>query len=99
MAFASFFYLLPVLITMIPSWLSIITLDTVLATWIFANIPIFQGVLGGLTLLLITYIVIRMYWIKKLPPKKPLWLMRITIILWIVTIVAGFGVTIIAYVI
>jgi len=39
-----------------------------------------------------------MRWVKKLPPAKPIWLMRTTITLWALSIVGGVSVYITAYV-
>lgn len=52
-----------------------------LATGTLAGVPVFHGVLGGVTQLLMTYTVTRMYWIERLPPEQPLWLMRTTLFL------------------
>jgi hypothetical protein len=40
--------------------------------------PVFHGVVGGMTQLLMTCTVIRMSWAEQLPPDEPIWLMRAT---------------------
>lgn len=99
MAVAALLNWIPVLIGMVPMWLVILKGSQLLATGTFYTIPIFHGILGGISQLLMTYTVVRMYWIKQLPPKNPLWLMRITITLWILSVIGGIGVYIVSYVI
>jgi uncharacterized membrane protein YozB (DUF420 family) len=90
---------LPVLVVMIPSWLGVVQGTEQLASGLFANVPVFHGILGGFTQLLMTYTVTRMYWIESLPPQKPIWLMRTTIFLWILTVLGGIGVYLVSFVI
>lgn len=97
MAIAGLFNWIPVLFVMIPTWVSILSGERSLGTGFLANIPVFHGFLGLMAQILITYTVFRMYWIKNLPPKKPLWLMRITMTLWFLTVIGGIGVYFTAY--
>ncbi len=89
MATAAMLNWVPVLGVMIPTLLAVLGGDETLVTGQFASLPIVHGILGSFTQLLMTYTVIRMYWIVSLPPNKPLWLMRITITLWMLTIIGG----------
>ncbi len=98
MAIAAFLNWIPVLLLMIPAWLGVVDGEVILATGLFSNIPVFHGILGGVTQILMTYTVIRMYWMESLPPSKPIWLMRITIILWFLTVLGGVGVYLVSYV-
>ena len=61
--------------------------------------PVFHGVVGGVTQLLMTYTVIRMSWAEHLPPDEPLWLMRATAILWLLALIGGSAVYVFKYVI
>jgi putative membrane protein len=77
---------IPVLIVMIPSWLGVVTNGDGTTT---SLAPLGHGVLGAVTQVLMSYTVVRMQWLEDLPPKEPLWLMRTTIILWILTVLGG----------
>ena len=81
---------IPVLVVMIPTWLGVAA-DTadVPPTMLGTLAPLGHGVLGAITQLLMTYTVARMYWLEDLPPDRPIWLMRSTMILWILTVVGG----------
>lgn len=79
----------PILIVMVPSWLSTLSGTQDLAAQPEALTPVAHGILGGITQLLITYTIVRMAWLKRLPPQRPLWLMRITIGLWLLTAIGG----------
>lgn len=98
MAVAALLNWLPVLIVMVPSWVGVLSGTETLATGTFANVPIFHGILGAFTQLLMTYTVIRMYWAENLPPQKPIGLMRTTIFLWILTVLGGIGVYLVSFV-
>jgi hypothetical protein len=87
----------PVLVVMIPAWIGLATGAETLATGPFASAPVFHGVLGGVTQLLMTYTVARMYWLEHLPPDEPIWLMRVTIILWLLTLIGGAAVYVVSY--
>ncbi len=97
MTAAAFLNWIPVLVVMIPNWIRIVTGTEPLAPGPFASVPVFHGVLGGVTQLLMTYTVIRMYWVKQLPPERPIWLMRVTMTLWLLTVVGGVGVYVVGY--
>ena len=99
MAVSALLNWLPVLVVMVPAWIGVLEGSETLATGAFANIPVFHGILGGITQVLMTYTVTRMYWIEDLPPKQPLWLMRTTIALWMLTVLGGIGVYVVSYVI
>ena len=86
MPWAALLNWVPVLFVMIPT-----TWSVLVGGWSGQSslLPIIHGVLGGITQLLMTYTVIRMYWVKTLPPTKPLWLMRTTITLWTLAFMGG----------
>lgn len=98
MATAALLNWVPVLLIMVPTWLDVASGTRTLATGPFASAPIFHGVLGAGTQLVMTYTVARMYWLKQLPPAKPLWLMRATAILWVLTAIGGTAVYVVSYV-
>lgn len=98
MAYAALLNWIPVLVVMVPTYVNILQGTETLATGPFASVPVFHGILGTVTQLLMTYTVTRMYWIESLPPRKPIWLMRTTISLWMLTILGGIGLYTIAYV-
>jgi uncharacterized membrane protein YozB (DUF420 family) len=99
MATAALLNWIPVLLVMIPSWVGVLAGSKTLATGPFALLPVFHGALGGLTQLLMMYTVTRMYWINQLPPRRPIWLMRTTLTLWLLTLVGGIAVYVVSYVI
>jgi len=88
-----------ILVVMIPRWIGVVSGTETLVTGTLAGVPVFHGVLGGVTQLLMTYTVTRMYWIERLPPERPLWLMRTTLVLWLLTLIGGIGVYVVSYVI
>jgi len=98
MAVAALLNWAPVLAVMIPSWVGVLIGTKTLTTGSFSLAPVLHGVLGGVTQLLMTYTVTRMYWIERLPPRKPIWLMRTTLGLWILTVVGGVAVYVVSYV-
>ncbi|MFW5714439.1 MAG: hypothetical protein ACOCYU_07195 [Brevefilum sp.] len=91
MAYAVFLNWIPVMVVMVPTFIDVLQGSETLATGLFANVPIVHGILGTITQLLMTYTVTRMYWIESLPPREPIWLMRTTIILWLLTVTGGVG--------
>jgi hypothetical protein len=97
MAVAALLNWLPVFLVMVPTWIGVVTGTETLATGAFAKLPAFHGVLGGVTQLLMTYTVTRMYWIEGLPPGRPIWLMRTTLILWLLTVSGGIVVYVVSY--
>ncbi|MGC9347629.1 MAG: hypothetical protein ACP5JG_05785 [Anaerolineae bacterium] len=97
MAVAAFLNWIPVLVVMIPQWIGVATGAETLVTGALASAPLLHGVLGAVTQLLMTYTVTRMYWVERLPPKKPIWLMRATLTLWSLTIIGGTVVYIVGY--
>ena len=98
MAAAALLNWIPVLLLMIPTWIGVVGGNVTLATGPFSIAPIFHGVLGSLTQLLMTYTVTRMYWRKQLPPAQPIWLMRITMGLWMLTLIGGIAVYTVGYI-
>ena len=97
MAPAAFLNWIPVLVVMVPAWLRVASGETQL-TGFWSLTPVFHGVLGGVTQLLMTYTVVRMYWAEDLPPDEPIWLMRAAAALWLLTIAGGSGVYVVTYV-
>ena len=98
MPVAAFLNWAPVLVVMIPTWIGVVTGTKTLATGPLAMAPVFHGVLGGVTQLLMTYTVTRMRWIEQLPPSRPIWLMRTTLTLWLLTLIGGVVVYVVSYV-
>jgi len=99
MAIAALLNWVPVLFLMIPVWVGIVNGTQALAAGTLRSVPIIHGTLGLITQLMMTYTVIRMYWVKTLPPQKTIWLMRTTITLWMLTILGGLGVYTVVYLI
>ena len=98
MAYAAFLNWIPVLVVMVPAFIGVLRGTETLATGTFATVPVFHGILGTVTQLLMTYTVTRMYWVESLPPSKPIWLMRTTIALWLLTVAGGIGVYTVSYI-
>jgi hypothetical protein len=90
---------LPVLIVMIPTWLGVAAgaADVPTPTIVSRIAPLGHGVLGAFAQLLLTYTVARMYWLEDLPPDRPIWLMRIALIVWVVTLIGGTAVYLALY--
>jgi len=86
MPWAALLNWIPVLFVMVPTAWSVLMGGS---TGQSSLLPLVHGVLGGITQFLMTYTVIRMYWIKTLPPSQPIWLMRTTILLWTLTLIGG----------
>ena len=89
---------LPILIVMVPTWIDKLTTNQEIVTQSTAITPLAHGVIGAFSQLLITYTVVRMSWLKNLPPNRPLWLMRITLGLWALTVIGGIFVYLTLYV-
>lgn len=89
MATGSFLNWIPVLMVMIPNWLAVASGTADTHAGIPTIAPLVHGVLGGVTQLLMTYTVTRMYWLEDLPPRRPIWLMRATIALWVIAVLGG----------
>lgn len=89
---------IPVLVVMIPMWMGVATGTEDTGAGIPTIAPLLHGVLGGVTQLLMTYTVTRMYWLEDLPPDRTIWLMRSTIVLWAVTVLGGAAVYLSLYV-
>jgi len=89
MATGAFLNWIPVLVVMIPKWLGVATGTADVAAGIPTVSSLGHGVLGGVTQLLMTYTVTRMYWLEDLPPDRPIWLMRVTGVLWGLTVLGG----------
>ena len=90
---------IPVLWVMIPGSIGVVTGAKPLVTGTLAVAPVFHGLLGAVTQLLMTYTVIRMYLLKQLPPDRPIWLMRSTLALWMLALIGGVGVYVVSFVI
>jgi hypothetical protein len=89
---------IPALIIMIPRWLGIVVVGADLPGGAPVLPPIGHGLLGGATQVLMTYTVTRMYWLEDLPPREPIWLMRTTIVLWMLSLLGGSFVYLLLYV-
>ncbi len=86
---------LPVLVGMMPRWTSLIGSDL---SSPFVSAPMIHGAAGLVVQVLMTYTVVRMNWLKRLPPRRPRWLMRVTIALWLLSVLSGVGVYLLLYV-
>jgi uncharacterized membrane protein YozB (DUF420 family) len=89
MATAGLLNWIPVLVVMIPKWLGVAAETAGIQDGLSTIAPLGHGVLGGVTQLLMTYTVTRMYWLEDLPPGRPIWLMRATGIIWALTLTGG----------
>lgn len=92
MAVAALANWIPVLLLMIPRWLHVIGRSESVVSGPLVILPVAHGVLGLIAQPLMTYTVVRMYWMKHLPPEQPIWLMRITLGLWMLTALGGVAV-------
>ena len=86
---------LPVLLVMIRPWTAFVSGGAANARLL---VPAVHGVVGLLAQTLMTYTVVRMQWLKRLPPRRPRWLMRGALVLWLLTVVGGSGVYWLLYV-
>jgi uncharacterized membrane protein YozB (DUF420 family) len=80
---------LPILFYMIPHWFLAAQGNLPGVSGPAQSLPILHGGLGLFTQLLIMYTVTHQNWIKTLPPKKPIWLMRATITFWGLSVLGG----------
>jgi uncharacterized membrane protein YozB (DUF420 family) len=54
-------------------------------------------VVGLAAQLVVTYTVLRMAWLTQLPPRRPKWLMRITLSIWALAVAGGVSVYVLLY--
>lgn len=99
MPWAALLNWIPILVVMVPVMSRIISGKYHLTGGVFGPLPYFHAALGLTTQVLLTYTVIRMKWATDFPPKKPLWLMRIALIMWVLTVLGGTFLYLAAYVI
>ena len=97
MAWLTFLAYGPILVGMVPAWLGLARLGGAVFAQQATVVPFMHGVVGGLAQLLMTYTVVRMNWRRKWPPRRPLWLMRISLALWLLAIGGGSGVYLLLY--
>lgn len=97
MAWVTFLAWLPILFGMVVPWLGLARLGNTVFAQPATVVPFMHGVTGGLAQLMMTYTVVRMNWRRKWPPHRPLWLMRISLALWLLSIVGGTGVYLLLY--
>lgn len=97
MAAAALLTWLPAVFVMVPVWLEVVRGSETIAPAQWRVAPVFHGALGLVALLLMTYTVTRMYWLKQLPPEQPVWLMRSTLGLWLLAVIGGVSVYLVAY--
>ncbi len=86
-----------ILVGMVPAWLGLARLGGAVFAQQATVVPFMHGVTGGLAQLLMTYTVVRMNWRRRWPPRRPLWLMRIALALWLLTVVGGSVVYLLLY--
>jgi uncharacterized membrane protein YozB (DUF420 family) len=91
---ATFLNWLPLLMGMIPGWLGLIGSDL---SSPFISVPMIHGIAGFIVQVLMTYTVVRMNWLKRLPPRRPGRLMRVTLALWMISLVSGLAVYVLFY--
>ncbi len=89
---------IPILIVMIPTSLKILRYGLTLTSGPFATMPLVHAVIGTVAQILMTYTVIRMKWAKKLPPHRTRVLMRVAMVLWVLTMVGGIALYVVAYI-
>ena len=89
MAAAGLLNWIPMLLFMLPRWLDVVQGQDSITGSLADTGPLIHGIIGGVIQLLITYTIIRMYWIKELPPRQPVWLMRSTLTLWALSVLSG----------
>jgi hypothetical protein len=89
MAIAALTNWIPVLLRMIPKWLELVVRSESVVSGPLVITPLLHGVLGLGVQGLMTYTVTRMYWLERLPPERPIWLMRITLGLWMLMVIGG----------
>lgn len=94
LAVATFLNWLPLLVGMIPQWVGLIRGDL---SSPFVSVPMIHGIAGLVVQVLVTYTVVRMNWLKRLPPRRPRWLMRVALALWMISVVSGLGVYLLLY--
>lgn len=97
MAWVALLAWLPILFGMVGRWLELAQLGRNVFIQTATVVPFMHGVTGGLAQGLMTYTVVRMNWRRKWPPRRPLWLMRISMALWLLSIVGGTGVYLLLY--
>jgi uncharacterized membrane protein YozB (DUF420 family) len=95
MAMAALANWLPILVVMIPSWIFNLRLGQFDSPYTIA--PVVHGVIGMVAQVLMTYTVIRMNWLKHLPPRRTGLLMRVTMVLWAMTLFGGIGIYYLLY--
>ncbi len=91
---------LPILIVMLPTWWQRLTASQQPApsSGLAGIAPLAHGVIGAIVQLLMTYTVIRMNWLRSLPPRRTRWLMRAAMGLWLLTLLGGVGVYAVLYI-
>jgi hypothetical protein len=97
MAWVTFLAYLPILVRMVPTWVGLARLGSAAFAQQATVVPFMHGVTGGLAQLLMTYTVVRMNWRRRWPPRRPLWLMRISLALWLLSTLGGTGVYLLLY--
>jgi uncharacterized membrane protein YozB (DUF420 family) len=85
---------LPLLVGMIPQWIGLI--GSGLSSPLI-SVPMIHGSVGLIVQVLMTYVVVRMNWLKRLPPRRPGRLMRVTLALWLISLVSGLSVYVLYY--
>jgi len=89
---------LPALVVMLPPWVALATLGTRTFTNSRLFVPLMHGAAGISAQLLMTYTVVRMNWLKRLPPRRIRYLMWVTLIMWLLAVLGGTGVYFLLYV-
>jgi len=98
MATAALVNWLPVLAVMVPRAVGAATGAVEVPAGPTTALVLVHAILGVVTQPIMTYTVTRMYWMEKLPPEEPVWLMKATMTLWSAAVISGSAVYVSWYV-
>lgn len=89
MTLITFLAVLPILLGMVGPWLELARLGRDVFAQPTTGVPFMHGLSGGFAQFLMMYTVVRMNWRRQWPPRRPLGLMRISLVLWLLSIAGG----------
>jgi uncharacterized membrane protein YozB (DUF420 family) len=98
MAVAALLNWVPALVVMLVPWWGLAAQGVGALANVRMLAPLAHGAAGIVAQLLMTYTVVRMYWLKRLPPRRTHWLMMAAWALWLLATVGGTGVYLLLYV-
>lgn len=96
-AVAAFLNWIPVIFLLLPTSPDFIAEFEASLAGFVGSLPLIHLVLAVFTQILMTYTVVRMYWMENLPPQKPKILMKATMSFWFLVVAVGVGVYLIAF--